>query len=140
MKRTLITAAVLALATPALAQQSGSGQTGSPGSPQSQQQQQRGQQMPQSQTQGSQSTQGAGSASQAMTQSKLRETLQKAGFRNVQIVDAAYLVQAQTEDGQPVMMVINPPSTAGSAMAPGGASAGSGSSGSGSGMNPSTNR
>lgn len=49
----------------------------------------------------------------AMTQSQLRDSLEKAGFKNVTILDAAYLVQAQTSQGDSVMMTINPPSIAG---------------------------
>ena len=47
----------------------------------------------------------------AMTQAKLRKTLQQAGFKNIRVVDANYLVQAQTEDGDNVLMFINPPQT-----------------------------
>lgn len=47
---------------------------------------------------------------QAMTQDKLRKQLEQAGFKNVTIIDAAYLVQAQTQDGNQVFMTINPPS------------------------------
>jgi hypothetical protein len=48
---------------------------------------------------------------QAMSQDKLRQQLTKAGFSNVKILDAAYLVQARTEDGSDVMMMINPPTS-----------------------------
>ena len=47
---------------------------------------------------------------QAMNQEKLRSNLEKAGFSNVTVLDAAYLVQADTSDGNQVMMLINPPS------------------------------
>lgn len=67
---------------------------------------------------GQQSTQKNGSTAatqthsqiQAMTQDKLRKQLEQAGFKNVTIIDAAYLVQAQTQDGNQVFMTINPPS------------------------------
>lgn len=66
---------------------------------------------------GQQSTQKSGSSAtqthsqiQAMTQDKLRKQLEQAGFKNVTIIDAAYLVQAQTQDGNQVFMTINPPS------------------------------
>ncbi|WP_434620926.1 hypothetical protein [Azospirillum sp. B2RO_4] len=67
---------------------------------------------------GQQNTQKSGSAAatqphsqiQAMTQDKLRKQLEQAGFKNVTIIDAAYLVQAQTQDGNQVFMTINPPS------------------------------
>lgn len=48
---------------------------------------------------------------QAMSQDKLRQQLTKAGFSNVKILDAAYLVQARTEDGNDVRMMINPPAS-----------------------------
>lgn len=46
-----------------------------------------------------------------MTQSGLRRTLQDAGFHDIRIIDAAYLVQAKTEHGHDVVMFINPPLT-----------------------------
>jgi mannitol-specific phosphotransferase system IIBC component len=54
----------------------------------------------------------AGGQSPAMTQSKVRESLEKAGFKEVKIVDASYMVTAQTSDGGRTMMYINPPSAA----------------------------
>jgi hypothetical protein len=45
----------------------------------------------------------------AMTPDKLRQTLQQAGFQNITILDAAYLVQAKSKDGDTVLMMINPP-------------------------------
>jgi hypothetical protein len=66
---------------------------------------------------------------QAMTQDKLRQNLESAGFSDVTILDATYLVRASTEDGQDVMMFINPPGTAtGGSQASGGGQSGSGSS------------
>jgi hypothetical protein len=82
-----LTSAVALAAVPAFAQSSNqSGQQGKSAS---------GQQSPQI---------------QAMSQEKLRSSLQKAGFSNVKVLDAAYLVQADTSDGNQVMMFINPPS------------------------------
>ena len=91
MRRVLITVAALGLATaiPASAQQSGSSQTPSG-----------------AQSQASKST---SNQPQAMTQQKVRENLQKAGFSDLTIVDAAYLVHAKTADGDPVVMFIDPP-------------------------------
>ena len=65
---------------------------------------------------------------QAMSQEKLRSNLEKAGFSNVTVLDAAYLVQADTSDGNQVMMFINPPGTnpGSSAQAGRGVSSGSG--------------
>ncbi|NYZ11435.1 hypothetical protein HL658_02650 [Azospirillum sp. RWY-5-1] len=64
----------------------------------------------------------------AMSQDTLRKQLQQAGFKNIQVIDAAYLVQAQTQDGNTVFMTINPPSMSGSSGASGSqAGAGSGS-------------
>lgn len=50
----------------------------------------------------------------AMSQDALRKQLQQAGFKNIQVIDAAYLVQAQTQDGNTVFMTINPPPMSGS--------------------------
>jgi hypothetical protein len=58
--------------------------------------------------------------SMAMTQTKVRESLEKAGFKDVKIVDAAYLVNANTSDGSKAVMYINPSSS----MAPDKASTG----------------
>lgn len=53
--------------------------------------------------------------SSTMTQEKLRQSLTQAGFQDVRIVDASYLVQAKTKDGDTVVMMINPPDMTGSA-------------------------
>jgi hypothetical protein len=55
----------------------------------------------------------------AMTQDKLRQTLQQAGFQNVTVLDAAYLVQAKSKDGDTVLMMINPPASVTGSIAPG---------------------
>ena len=72
-----------------------------------------------------------------MTQSQLHDWLEKAGFKNVTILDAAYLVQAQTEQGDTVMMTINPPSLTG-ATASTGATTGSATTGAGAGTGSGT--
>jgi hypothetical protein len=117
-----------ALAGPAFAQGS---------SPQAQQQpgQSRGQNQGQNQGQGQGQTQN-----QAMSQQQLRRQLEQAGFRDVQILDAAYLVQARTQEGHTVLMTINPPGpgsqttgmSSGQTGGSGGSGSGSGTSGSGS--------
>lgn len=82
---------------------------------------------------GPSATTGAGAAggqAQGSQQQKLKDSLQKAGFSNVTVVDAAYLVHAKTADGSMVRMTINPPSmTTGMGSGPSG---GSGSMGGGS--------
>jgi hypothetical protein len=85
-------------------------------------------------------SQGGSSASQsqqqAMSQQRLRQQLTRAGFQDVRVVDAAYLVEAKTEDGNTVYLMINPPAsmpTASGAMR--GSSSASGSTG---GSSPST--
>jgi hypothetical protein len=45
-----------------------------------------------------------------LIQAKLQKTLQEAGFKSVQIMDAAYIVQAKTPDGEDVLMLVNRPS------------------------------
>ncbi|MGE6740374.1 hypothetical protein ACQKGC_08890 [Allorhizobium pseudoryzae] len=90
------TFAVSLLAAPAAFAQSGSSTSGTstPGS-------------------GSSSAQKAqtakSSGSGAMQQSKVRDQLTKAGFQDVEILDASYLVRAQTSEGNTVLMVIDPP-------------------------------
>ena len=112
------------LAGPAFAQSSQGSQSGS-GSSSSQGQQQ-------SQSPGQKKEQGQ-SQQQVMGQERLRQQLTQAGFRDVQIVDTAYLVQARTQDGNTVLMTVNPPSARSQASATsGGSSSGSGSSGGGS--------
>jgi hypothetical protein len=93
MRRSILasSAGALALAAvaglPAYAQSSSSGSTASP--------------------------QGASKAQpHAMSQDKLRQTLSQAGFKDIVIMDAAYLVQAKTQDNNTVMMLVNPPSAA----------------------------
>jgi hypothetical protein len=104
-------AAAALLATPALAQSQSSSQAGKSAT---------GQQ---------------GMQPHAMSQQKLRGALEQAGFKQVTVLDAAYLVQAQSPDGEQVMMLINPPSTGGASASAGGASGsmtGTGSAGAGS--------
>jgi hypothetical protein len=118
-----------ALTGPAFAQGSGTAPGSQGTGPQAQQQpgQSRGQSQGQSQSQ-----------SQAMSQQQLRRQLEQAGFREVQILDAAYLVQARTQEGNTVFMMINPPGSGTSAsgmssgQSSGSSASGSGASGSGS--------
>jgi hypothetical protein len=65
---------------------------------------------------------------QAMSQQRLRQQLTQAGFQDVRIVDAAYLVEAKTQDGNTVYLMINPPSTMPSAATSQGSSSSTGSS------------
>ena len=77
----------------------------------------------------------------AMTQDKVQQVMKDAGFTNVNIVDAAYLVQATTKDGDQIMVILNPPmmQAAAAARASGGSSSGgTPSSGGGSGTSGST--
>jgi hypothetical protein len=66
-----------------------------------------------SSTSGSGSSTSSGSNAQssggALQQSKVRDQLTKAGFEDVEILDASYLVRAQTSEGNTVLMVIDPP-------------------------------
>jgi hypothetical protein len=48
-----------------------------------------------------------------MTPATLRDSLKKAGFQDIMILDSAYLVQAKNSDGDSVVMLINPPATMG---------------------------
>jgi hypothetical protein len=47
-----------------------------------------------------------------LTPAKLRESLEKAGFKDIQVLDAAYLVHARNSDGDLIVMTINPPTIA----------------------------
>ncbi|MFC1458576.1 hypothetical protein ACETIH_18090 [Microvirga arabica] len=40
--------------------------------------------------------------------SALRRELRQTGFQNIRILDAAFLVQARTQDGRPVVMILSP--------------------------------
>jgi hypothetical protein len=68
---------------------------------------------------GASSTQNGASGSQqdwqAMSQVQLRGSLEKAGYKNIRIVDAAYVVQAVGPTGDQVVMYINPPDVAATA-------------------------
>ena len=68
------------------------------------------QQQPGAAAQGGQVQQGQTQRPRALAPSALRQQLEKSGFRNVTVLDAAYLVQANTADGDSVLMFINPPS------------------------------
>ena len=85
--RSLAIAAVLAIAmVPAAAQQSGTQSQGAPGA-----------------------AAQSGTQPPAAVQAKLRQSLEQAGFKNVKIVDATYLVHARTSDGNMAVMYIDPP-------------------------------
>lgn len=53
--------------------------------------------------------QGATNQQRRVSADRVRQQLSGAGFQNVQIIDAAYLVRADTGDGNRVLMLINPP-------------------------------
>lgn len=57
---------------------------------------------------GAPATTGTAARSQTGPQRMLKEDLQKAGFNNVLVVDAAYLVTAKTSDGSTMRMMITP--------------------------------
>lgn len=48
------------------------------------------------------------SATQAATAQKIKNDLQGAGFKDVNVVAESFLVQAKTKDGDPVVMTIGP--------------------------------
>lgn len=69
------------------------------------------QQQPGATIQGGQQVQpGQAGRTKSLTPSALRQQLEKSGFQNVMVLDAAYLVQATTADGDSILMFINPPS------------------------------
>lgn len=66
---------------------------------------------------------GTTGQSHAATQSKLRQALEQAGFKNVEVVDRGYVAQAQAPDGNTVVMALNLPAggaVSGSSMPPAG--------------------
>ena len=60
-----------------------------------------------------------------LTPTKLRDLLEKAGFKDIRILDAAYLVHARNSDGDLIVMTINPPTIAAATGAGGTSSSGS---------------
>lgn len=47
---------------------------------------------------------------QAPIGTKIHDNLQAAGFTNIQVMPSSFLVRAKDQDGNPVMMVVNPDS------------------------------
>lgn len=99
MTKTLIAALALAgaAAFPALAQQQGTTQT---------QGQQQGQQQQMQARQGEMTEEQL--RSRIASQGQVRDALNQAGFEEVTLLDAAYLVSARAPSGEMVMMVVNP--------------------------------
>lgn len=52
----------------------------------------------------------------AMSQQKLRSSLEEAGFSDVQVLDTTYLVRAKTKEGEDIIMFLNPPNMSGGGM------------------------
>ena len=48
------------------------------------------------------------SGQRAVTVDKVTQDLQKAGFSDVKVLEDAFLVQAKTKDGNPIIMTIGP--------------------------------
>ena len=55
-------------------------------------------------------TQSGSMEAKAMTQAKVTKSLQNAGFTEIRVVDATYLIHAKTSDGNNVVIYIDPPS------------------------------
>lgn len=107
MRNTLIatsTVAILALGAGSALAQSGSSSSGTPST---------GAATASSGSASSGSAAGSSSMSgmptKIMSQDKVRQVMKDAGFQNVQIMDAAYLVQAQTKDGDQILVLVNAP-------------------------------
>ncbi|UEM01838.1 hypothetical protein JL101_017735 [Skermanella rosea] len=99
---------------------SGSG-SGSGGQGGSSGQQQAGNQQPGSQ-QGASAQAGGGQQASLASQQQVRTALTKAGFQNVQILDATYLARGKTQNGDQITMMIDPSATTGSSEASNGSS------------------
>ncbi len=116
--RTVLFSSIMAiglLATPALAQSSNQGGD-------------------QKQGQSASSSSQQMTQMQAMSQDRLTKSLEQAGFKNITVVDATYLVQAQGPHGDRVTMLIDPPTVGGTSGGSGGGSANASSGGGGSGQ------
>jgi hypothetical protein len=109
----ITTALTLAAAVPAIAQQTGAQPSGS-----------------QQDAQAQNGQRSSAAKISAMSQQKLRQSLQNAGFKDIKIVDAAYVVHARTQDGNFVVMYIDPPTSVTGQGTTGSGSIGSSSSGS----------
>jgi hypothetical protein len=93
-------------------------------------------------SQGSQSSTGTAKSTQdvqfhAMSQERLKKALREAGFQEINVVGATYVVHAKSEDGDSVVMYVTPPPVQG-ASAPGSSATGAGSGTSGSGPSAGT--
>ena len=100
MKRTLIVAAALLTTSAAFAQAANnrpSNQTTN-NAPSTQAQSQQ-----QTQTQGQQQT-------TAQIAQQIKKNLQQAGFKDIRLVPSSFIVRAEDQNNNPVMMVINPDS------------------------------
>lgn len=65
--------------------------------------------------QGSSSQQGRRTSS--TDRARLTSALRRAGFTDIRVLDAAYLVRARTQDGDTILMYINPPTRSSSSNA-----------------------
>ncbi|WP_192499359.1 PepSY domain-containing protein [Skermanella pratensis] len=79
-------------------------------------QQQSGNQQPGNQ-QGASAQAGGGQQAPLASQQQVRTALTKAGFQNVQILDATYLARGTTQNGDQITMMIDPSATTGSSEA-----------------------
>ncbi|MDY8110809.1 hypothetical protein U0C82_16840 [Fulvimarina sp. 2208YS6-2-32] len=98
MKKTLLTAAVLAFGiSPVMAQTSDSG-TSSPDAATSDSA---------AATSGDSTSSSMSTEDMVASQEKVLGALEKAGYEDASIMDAAYMVQAKTPDGEQVLMMID---------------------------------
>jgi hypothetical protein len=61
-----------------------------------------------SQTTSSQANSSPNSGQDLVAAQKIKQDLQSAGFTNVKVVAESFVVQAQSKDGDPVLMTIGP--------------------------------
>jgi hypothetical protein len=73
--------------------------------------------------QGTSSQQGGNQQAALMSQQQVRDSLTKAGFQSVQILDATYLARGKTQNGDQITMMIDPTATTASSEASGSGSA-----------------
>lgn len=154
MKRLLVTMTAFALAAPALAANPGanSGQqqigrdyaqaspdsSGTSGAGTNEPSDQNGSSQGNGATPNNPQQPGQSASAQAeqlmLTQQKLRSALQQAGFQQILVLGASYLIQARDSAGNIVYMAVKPSSTG-----PAAATTGSGNAGSDTGAGPNTN-
>jgi hypothetical protein len=107
MRILTVTAAALLLSAPAIAQNPADSSQQNPSTSMSQPQQDLS--TPAPQTQGQQNAQKPQTPGARIAQ-QIRHNLEQAGFKNIKLMPSSFIVRAEDQNNNPVMMVINPDS------------------------------